>query len=225
MLRAAFQPISHDRIAQVIDRVLGSFIVRGHLRSDEADDVRSTVTLRVLQQFEDGGRGGNVRSADDYIARMTINAVNDVLRGRRLAPVELDAGDIGEPIDAAPEAEDVFASRQMLELLWVQIGQLPLMQRRALLLHVHDDVGGSAIQLLIFTGIATLDDVAIALDYSREAMEAMWDRLPMQDLAIAEMLEMTRPQVVSLRRAARERLERARRRLMLPLIGKGRLRY
>jgi len=201
--------IDHARISGVISRVVGSFVARGQLRSDEADDVRSTVTLRVLRQFEEGT--GDLRNIDDYVARMTINAATDVLRGRRLAPVPLD--DV-TPEDPSPAADDRCAARQLLVLLWSEIRALPLMQRRALLLHVRDDRNVSAIHLLVFTGVATLDEIALALEYSRAEIEAMWDRLPMPDLALAEILGTTRAHVISFRRAARERLDRARRRLL-----------
>jgi hypothetical protein len=79
MSRTDSSTIDHARIAEVISRVVGSFVARGQLRSDEADDVRSTVTLRVLRQFEEGI--GDLRSVDDYVARMAINAATDVLRG------------------------------------------------------------------------------------------------------------------------------------------------
>jgi len=202
--------VDHERITEVINRVVGSLVARGELRSDEADDVRSTVTLRVLRQFAEGV--DHLRSVDDYVARMTINAATDILRGRALAPVALD--DVVAPEDLAALPEDRFAARQMLLLLWNEIRALPPMQRRALLLHARDERDMSAIHLLVFTGVATLDEIAFALDFSRADMEAMWDRLPMRDLAISEILGTTRAQVISFRRAARERLERARRKLL-----------
>lgn len=212
MARAVLPPVSHEHITAVIDRVLGSFMSDGRLHPHEADDVRSTVMLRVLRQLEDGRDGDDVHNANDYVARMTINAANDVLRARRLAPVELDETDAGPSI----EPPDTFATRQMLVLLWDAIGQLPLMQRRALLLHARDHNGGSAIPLLVFTGVATLDEIAAILGYDRATMETLWDGVPMADLEIARLLGSTRPQVISLRRAARERLERARQRLLSP---------
>jgi len=208
MSRPEPSPIDHERIAAVIDRVIGSFIARGSLRSDEADDIRSTVTLRVLRQFAAGT--DDLRSVDDYVARMTINAATDVLRGRGTNPVALEE----TAPDPAPQPYEIFAAREMLLLLWKEVRGLPPAQRRALLLHVHDDHDASAIHLLVFTGVATLDEIAAVLDYTRPDIEAIWDRVPMQDLAIAGTLGMTRAQVISLRRSARERLERARQRLL-----------
>ena len=100
-------------------------------------------------------------------------------------------------------------------MLWNAIRELPLPQRRALLLHAHDSGGGSVIPLLVFTGVATLDDMAAVLNYTRISLERLWDRLPMADLDIANLLGVTRPRVIGLRRAARERLDRARQRFGL----------
>jgi hypothetical protein len=102
------------------------------------------------------------------------------------------------------------------------IRDLPLLQRRALLLYARDANGGSAIPLLVFTGIATLDEIAGVLDFTRAQLEPWWDRLPLADLDIADLLGITRPQVIGLRRAARERLERARHRLALPRSARSR---
>lgn len=202
----------------MIDRVVGSFVARGRISRDEAADVRATVILRVLQQFERESAAG-IRDVDDYVGRMAINAVNDVLRGRRLAPVALEEDAV--PFGDVPQPHEVFAARELLVLLWDEIARLPPMQRRALLLHARDDGGGSAIHLLVFTGVATLDEIAALLELPRATLEELWDRLPLSDLAIAEIIQATRPQVISLRRAARERLERARRRLVLPHHGGG----
>jgi hypothetical protein len=67
-----------------------------------------------------------------------------------------------------------------------------------------------------FTGIATLGEIADVLEYERGEVEQLWDRLPLADLEIAELLTLTRQQVISLRRSARERLERPRQRLTMP---------
>lgn len=211
MARAALPPLEHQRIAGVIDRVLRHLVLRGTLRRDDVDDVRSAVMLRVLQHVNTTGEGELVRSVEDYVARITINAATDVLRARRA-----DAPPVEEMLDDAPQPQEALAARQMLELLWSEIGALPLPQRRALLLQVHDENGGSAIHLLVFTGVATLDEIAAVLDYTRAEAEALWDRVPMPDLAIAGLLGITRPQVISLRRSARERLERARQRFLSP---------
>jgi RNA polymerase sigma factor (sigma-70 family) len=205
----------HERASEVIDRVLGSFVAGRLLQRDEIDDVRSTVILRVLQRFDDSAAVARLQSFEDYVARMTINAANDLLRSRRLATVPLSARHGGDAVDSAPESADALATRETLELLWNAIRELPLPQRRALLLHAHDSGGSSVIPLLVFTGVATLDDMAAVLDYNRAYLERLWIRLPMPDLDIATLLGVTRSRVIGLRRAARERLDRARERFGL----------
>jgi DNA-directed RNA polymerase specialized sigma24 family protein len=206
----------HERASDVIDRVLGSFVAGRLLQHDDVDDVRSTVMLRVLQRFEDSQAAARLQSFEDYVARMTINAANDLLRARRSAAVPLTDRQGGNAVDSAPASADAVATREMLELLWNVIGELPLLQRRALLFYAHDSGGGSVIPLLVFTGVATLEEIGAVVEYDPLALEGLWDRLPLPDLQIAELLGLTRPQVIGLRRAARERLDRARQRLGLP---------
>jgi DNA-directed RNA polymerase specialized sigma24 family protein len=217
---ASFDPLRpprrrHERASEVIDRVLGSFVAGRLLQRDEVDDVRSTVILRVLQRFDDSAAVARLQSFEDYVARMTINAANDLLRSRRSATVPLTARQGGNAVDSAPESVDALATRETLDLLWNAIRELPLPQRRALLLHAHDSGGGSVIPLLVFTGVATFDDMAAVLNYNRTSLERLWDRLPMADLDIGNLLGITRPRVIGLRRAARERLDRARQRFGL----------
>ena len=111
-------------------------------------------------------------------------------------------------VDGAPAVETRLIERETLAALWNEIGALPLPQRRALLLHLRDDRGASAIPLLVLTGIATLDEIGAALQLDRQRMEALWDELPLADLDIAALSQTTRSRIIGLRRAARDRLAR-----------------
>src|SRR5213075_2966084 len=113
---------------------------------------------------------------------------------------------------AEPDLDERLIARETLTALWDEIRALPLPQRTALLLHLRDDRGNSTIPLLVFTGTATLDEIAAALQIDLARMEELWDELPLPDLEIASMLETTAARVVGLRRAARERLGRMLRR-------------
>ena len=62
--------------------------------------------------------------------------------------------------------------------------------------------------LIVLTGIALFDDLAAVLEMSPEALAAIWNDLPLDDLRIASMLQVTRQQVINLRKSARQRLER-----------------
>jgi hypothetical protein len=88
--------------------------------------------------------------------------------------------------------------------LWDEIRELPLRQRIALLLHLRDDNGESA---LIHIG-ASRAEMARAMAMSEEELTSLWDALPLDDNRIAERLGATRQQVINLRKCARERLAR-----------------
>jgi len=109
----------------------------------------------------------------------------------------------GEP-DTAWQVE----KRIYLQRLFEEIRQLPLHQRAALLLHLKDAAGRDCIALFPATGIATLRQLAQILEMSAEKFAELWNELPLDDLRIAEMLGLTRQQVINARKSARERLTR-----------------
>jgi hypothetical protein len=98
--------------------------------------------------------------------------------------------------------------QQWVAGLWHQICQLPRAQRVALLLNLRTPGAGSAVALLPLTGVAGIRQIAEVLEFSAEEFAAMWNLLPMDDLAIAAKLGLTRQQVINLRKSARERLQR-----------------
>lgn len=296
--------VAFERAAEVIDDVVRRYVVGGSLDGADADDVRSTVTLRVLTRLADDAHNfDDVRNFDDFVAVMTHNAVRDVFRGRvpgrtrlrkrllsilreddrfvvlqehgtswcslraaagrpKVERIELTSDDVatagskrsadavavlleraGGPVpfdhlvavvggvwgmpledrsitteaaeeqqalvDPAPDIAQQLVARETSLFLWKEICALPQRQRVALLLHLRDDQGSGAIPLLVFTGIATLDEIAEVLGLERAFIDELWDRLPLPDIEIASILETARPNVIGLRKAARERLARA----------------
>ena len=99
-------------------------------------------------------------------------------------------------------------SRQYLRALWKEIRELRPMQRQALLLNLREPGTGDAMQLLLVTGTATFDELAAALEMTPEELAALWNDLPLDDARIAARLQITRQQVINLRKSARERLGR-----------------
>jgi hypothetical protein len=99
-------------------------------------------------------------------------------------------------------------SRQRLEALWRETCALPAPQRTALLLNLRDSDGGNAIALFALLGIASLEEVAAAIELPLAHLAALWPKLPLDDLTIAALLGITRQQVINLRLAARQRLAR-----------------
>jgi hypothetical protein len=98
--------------------------------------------------------------------------------------------------------------RRWMSELWTQICELPVAQRAALLLNLRSGSDGAAVALLPLTGVAGIREIANVLDLPCEEFAALWNSLPLDDLAIAERLGVTRQRVINLRKSARERLTR-----------------
>jgi hypothetical protein len=113
-----------------------------------------------------------------------------------------------EPVDPAPAIIDVLEQRETLIKVWREILELPPRQRSALLLNLRDPEGGAVLQMLPATGAVEASSIAAALEISPEALDALWARLPLDDLSIATQLGLTRQQVINLRKSARARLAR-----------------
>lgn len=115
---------------------------------------------------------------------------------------------MAEAKDAHDPAPKQLERREFLIAVWREIGQLRPMQRKALLLNLRDDQTGNVIALLALTGVAKLEDIAAALEMTPEGLAAIWNELPLDDLRIGNLLNVTRQQVINLRKSARERLAR-----------------
>lgn len=95
-----------------------------------------------------------------------------------------------------------------LEKLWEEIRDLPMRQRAAILLNLKDAQGNSMIEMLPITGVASVREIAAALEMSAREFASLWNDLPLDDNAIASRLGLTRQQVINLRKSARMRLAR-----------------
>jgi RNA polymerase sigma factor (sigma-70 family) len=131
--------------------------------------------------------------------------------------VELDAGFEAEGREESARVQiadkgagaDIETERRVyLQRLWEEIGELLPRQRAALLLNLRDEGGRGIVDLWIIVGIATPEAMAAALSMDREAFAELWKELPLEDNRIAELLGLTRQQVINLRKSARERLAR-----------------
>ncbi|HKY03618.1 MAG TPA: hypothetical protein VJQ56_01945 [Blastocatellia bacterium] len=109
----------------------------------------------------------------------------------------------GEPDQAWQVEKRIFLQR-----LWEELQQLPLNQRAALLLNLKDADGRGCIALFPATGVATLRQLAAALEMSADGFARLWNELPLEDAKIAELLGLTRQQVINARKSGRERLTR-----------------
>ncbi|HEX8294644.1 MAG TPA: hypothetical protein VF570_23005 [Pyrinomonadaceae bacterium] len=139
---------------------------------------------------------------------------------RALAPL---LGIRDQPPESLPENEDARAlpqaagesdpawhieKRIFLQRLWEELRQLPVNQRAALLLNLKDSGGFGCITLFPATGVATLRQLAEALEMGAEELARLWNELPIEDARIAGLLGLTRQQVINARKSGRERLAR-----------------
>jgi hypothetical protein len=114
----------------------------------------------------------------------------------------LEVGGRPAPGDPVRQADDHIFLKQ----LWIEIGKLPLRMRTVLLLNLRGHEGRDVIGLLPATGIASVRDMAHALEMPVEQLAALWPDLPLDDRALAARLNATRQQVINLRASARRRL-------------------
>jgi DNA-directed RNA polymerase specialized sigma24 family protein len=110
--------------------------------------------------------------------------------------------------DGHPRADGEVYRRAYLEKLWVEIRRMSPAHCAALLLNLRDARGACAIELFLITGVASFAQLAGAVGRTEEWLAAIWNRLPVDDLTIAEHLGLNRQQVINLRKSARLRLAR-----------------
>ncbi len=107
-----------------------------------------------------------------------------------------------------PSAAAALEARGFLQHLWSEILVLPPRQRAALILGLRGAEGGDALALLPALGIATVRQIAVAVDIPADEFAGIWPDLPFEDARIAERFGCTRQQVINLRKSARARLGR-----------------
>ena len=146
----------------------------------------------------------------DCLGEIDVIAADDARRGNGDGDGDhaRDRSGIEALADPRPTAADALAHRQSLMRLWVEIRALPPRQRAALLLNLRDDDGRGTIELWPQTGVASVAELAAALDLTDAQLRALWPTLPRDDQWIAAHLGVTRRQVINLRKCARERLAR-----------------
>lgn len=110
--------------------------------------------------------------------------------------------------DSRVDVARQFDQRAHMRKLWAEIGQLPVRQRAALLLNLKDESGRGCIALFQLTGVATMRQMAEAMEMTVQEFAGLWNELPIEDARIADLLKLSRQQVINLRKSARERLAR-----------------
>lgn len=112
-----------------------------------------------------------------------------------------------------PRVDLALEQRLLFEQVWLEVCQLPVLQRAALLLNLRDSRDGGVISFLPFLGVASKEGLARLLEMPYADFQKLWNELPLDDSRIAQMFGITRQQVINLRKTARERLVRRTRRL------------
>jgi hypothetical protein len=114
----------------------------------------------------------------------------------------------GSLVDTSLRVDVALEQRLYLERLWIEVCELPRLQRAALLLNLRDAGGGSVIAFIPYLKIASRQEIAENLSMSDEQFSEIWNELPLDDATISRLLGVTRQQVINLRKTARERLAR-----------------
>jgi DNA-directed RNA polymerase specialized sigma24 family protein len=107
-----------------------------------------------------------------------------------------------------PPADEQLDQQRFLERVWAEIRDLPVRQRTALLLNLTGPSSQDMLSLMPATGVATWAEIAATLDIDADRLRALVPGLPHDDHTIAGLLQVTRRQVINLRKCARERLAR-----------------
>jgi RNA polymerase sigma factor (sigma-70 family) len=170
--------------------------------------------IRTLKSDKAQGLAEAVASIFDYAGGPIefdelVSAVA-AIQGISDQPVESLADENGgfDPATADPDPAWRVEKKMFLQRLWEELTQLPVNQRAALLLNLKDAGGFGCITLFPATGIATIRQLATALEVTAERLAELWNELPIEDSRIAELLGLTRQQVINARKSGRERLAR-----------------
>ena len=110
--------------------------------------------------------------------------------------------------DSRPPVDEAVELRLYIKHLWEEICRLPLRQRAALLLNLKDGQGNSRLEMFWLMNVATIRQIAEALEMTDLEFAGLLGELPLEDAKIAERLNLTRQQIINLRKSARERLAR-----------------
>lgn len=137
-----------------------------------------------------------------------VSVVAAVLHVKDEPPASTEEAPIGAEIASGADVAWQVEKRIFLERLWQEVRELPRAQRAALLLNLREADGRGCLALFPATGVATLRQIADALELPAEQFAELWTQLPLDDATIAELLKLTRQQVINLRKSARERLAR-----------------
>jgi RNA polymerase sigma factor (sigma-70 family) len=178
-----------------------------HLAADETRWSRHTDALRAGRQDDPAplleallrAAGGPVEF-DRLIGTMASLALARAAGRADMPPADVLAD------RAALPADRLLEQRESTERLWREVCLLPLRQRVALLLSLRDHGGSGLLWVFPLTAAASVREIARMLEMAEQELADMWNRLPLDDVAIGERLGCARQRVINLRLSARKRL-------------------
>ena len=166
-------------------------------------------------------KGGRQKGWADALAAVFDHTGGPVEFDELVSALATLLGIRDQPLESLPEIEEAAApaaaesdpawqieKRIFLQRLWEELQLLPPNQRAALLLNLRDAGGTGCITLFPATGVATLRQLADTLGMGADDFARLWNELPLEDARIAELLGLTRQQVINARKSGRERLAR-----------------
>jgi RNA polymerase sigma factor (sigma-70 family) len=122
----------------------------------------------------------------------------------------LDEDDVWEQslTDSSFRCESSLEVRELLQMLWAAVRRLPPRQRDTFCLGFADDGGDDLFTLLLDAELATLPEIAEALNRSLQDLILLWQQMPMDNTGIAHELKATHQQVNKWRFRALRQLEK-----------------
>ncbi len=117
-----------------------------------------------------------------------VKAILEITETARFEEIELPE-ELSEHLKMA-ENEELVARRQenYLRRIWDEIKMFPANQRKVLLLSLKESRRTEAITLLLKKRVATIKEIADALEIGLEEFSTLFERLPMTSQEIAEFL-------------------------------------
>jgi len=150
---------------------------------------------------------GILEKADGTLKiEMLVKIVADLWQVRDLPAVSLD--NVYPPASPGIIRRDIFEMRGKLDYLWQEIRALPVLQRVALLYNLRDERGGEMLYAFFNTRIATLGEIAEAMNLDKVQFAKLLPHLPFDDRKIVAAMNLTGKQIGNLRKVARDNLRR-----------------
>lgn len=171
-------------------------------------DLKSIPPTRVLEEV--------VRTIIDLLTSpieidRLVTLVAHILESHELVLESIDDGlspHSTQLRDQAPRADRQLESGELMKRLWEEMGKLPLLQRRILLLGGRSREQDGLGTILIDAGVVNLPKLLEAIEMRPDEFGRLAKRLPLDGEALARYLGITPADVIRSRYRARKRLRK-----------------